>query len=340
MRTFTINDKRISFYSSASTEKQAIKEIEKQMLEYQEKKEKGLTFEEVTEEWQEYHYKSVTYATAQRYDLYVNALIDYFGNRYIKNITAIEIEHFMNYMSVRGYSTKTIRDQLSVTKMIFKYAIIHQYIDNDVSAYISAAKGIPPKKREALTEEEVAKVNDSIDCTFGLLAYFLLYTGLRKGEALALQWKDIDFDNKLIHIYKSVYYEGNRPCIKSPKTQAGKRTVILLDCIMDKLSRGSPNDYVFGCGSSPMRKTYFSRQWEKYKNECGLNITAHQLRHTYATMLFEANISQKDAQTLMGHSDIKVTQNIYTHIRNKRMPETAEKLNGYIAVRVLSNTPQ
>ena len=79
-----------------------------------------------------------------------------------------------------------------------------------------------------------------------------------------------------------------------------------------------------------IKNSLFTRKWEKYKEESGLDITAHQLRHTFATILFEANINVKDAQTLMGHSDISVTQNIYTHIREKRLQETAKALNKHI----------
>ncbi len=324
------------FYSSEPTSLKAERDIQKQLLEYHEKEEKGKKLKEVSEEWLKQHYNSLAYSTAYRYDIFLKAFNDYFSEKYIKEITAIDIEHFMKYLSARNYSSKTIKDQLSVIKMVFKYAIVHRYINNDVSAYISPAKGIPPKTREALTDDEILIVENSINCTFGLLAYFLLYTGLRKGEALALQWKDIDFENNVIHVSKTVYFESNNPHIKLPKTSAGKRDVILLECLAEKLIKGSPDDFVFSPKKEPMNKSYFTRQWEKYKEESGLNITAHQLRHTYATILFEADIKEKDAQTLMGHSDIRVTQNIYTHIRQNRMPETANKLNDYLVVKKLS----
>ena len=78
-----------------------------------------------------------------------------------------------------------------------------------------------------------------------------------------------------------------------------------------------------------MGRSTFERHWRKYKEATGLNITAHQLRHTYATILFEAGIDVKDAQHLLGHSDISVTTNIYTHIRANHFEETVKKLNSY-----------
>ena len=184
-----------------------------------------------------------------------------------------------------------------------------------------------------MTEEEVSKVNNNTDKIFGLFPYFLLYTGLRKGEALALQYKDIDLIHNIIKVDKSVYYIDCKPRVKSPKTVAGKRNVILLECLKNRLPKGNPNDYVFcypGDSQRMMTDDMFRRLWRKYVNETGLaGVTAHMLRHSYATILFEAGIEAKDAQALMGHSDISTTNNIYTHIREKRMLDTAEKLNKF-----------
>ena len=213
--------------------------------------------------------------------------------------------------------------------MIFRHAIINRYIKEDVSFYARLPKGAKSQKREALTNEEIEIVNNSTACTFGPLVYFLLYTGLRKGEALALRWKDIDLVNNIIHVSRSVYYISNEPHIKEPKTSSGIRDVIIPNCLADKLSPKAAKEFVFNKNGKLIDKSYFTRQWRKYTEETGLNITAHQLRHTYATLLFEADIDEKDAQTLMGHSDIKVTQNIYTHIRQSRKVATANKLNEY-----------
>ena len=76
-----------------------------------------------------------------------------------------------------------------------------------------------------------------------------------------------------------------------------------------------------------LTETQFQRQWELYQKESGVTVTPHQLRHAYATILFEAGIEDKDAQELLGHANISTTREIYTHITNKRRKETAKKLN-------------
>lgn len=79
-----------------------------------------------------------------------------------------------------------------------------------------------------------------------------------------------------------------------------------------------------------MTETQFQRQWKLYQKESGVSATPHQLRHAYATILFEAGLDDKDAQELLGHANISTTRDIYTHITNKHREETAKKLNAAV----------
>lgn len=333
VKTVTINNKRVYFYSTAKSERLAHKDIAEQMIAYTEAEKKGKLFSTVADEWEENHFESLEHYTARRYKTLLNHALDFFENHYIKSISAEQVEQFLQYFANKKYSTKTIKDQFSVVKMVFRYAYINGYITSDPTQHIKTPKGIAAVHREAITEEQMKIVEASTECTFGLLAYFLMYTGLRKGEILALQWRDIDFVKKEIYITKSVCHHNNRPHIKSPKTQSGIRTVMLLDCLAEKLKTiktKNPNSYIFSDSDTPLTNSQFQCRWEKYQKETELNITAHQLRHTFATILFEADINVKDAQNIMGHSDISVTQNIYTHIRKQRIKDTADKLNDFV----------
>ncbi len=79
-----------------------------------------------------------------------------------------------------------------------------------------------------------------------------------------------------------------------------------------------------------MPSSYFTQKWKKWQQKSGLTVTAHQMRHTYNTMLFEADIDVKDALVIMGHADISTTRNVYTYVREKRLKATFEKMNNYI----------
>lgn len=331
LKVVTINGKRLYFYSSKTTEQQAERDINRQILSYTKQEEKGKLFCDVAEEWEEEHFPKIEYNTERRYKVLLSYAVREFEGVYIKDIQPLDIEQYLNYFASRNYATKTIKDQLSIVRLVFKYAYIKGYIISDPTKYITPPKGKAPVKRQPLSENEVDIVKNSVNTQYGLFPYFLMYTGLRRGEALALQFKDIDFENKEIDVHKSVYYENNVAHVKSTKTANSERKVVLLDVLADKLPKGKPNDYVFSAtGQKPLGRSTFEKYWRRYKKETGLNITAHQLRHTFATILFEAGIDVKDAQHLMGHSDISVTTNIYTHIRAGHFKETADKLNNFM----------
>lgn len=334
LKVKSINGKKVYFYSTAKTERAAIKDIEKQLVEYAEKDEKGKTFQEVAEEWQTTpRYTQLSPTTQKRYDILLNHAFKVFADDYIKNIQAEDIENFLTDLSEQGFASKTIKHQFSIFKIIFKYAKMKRYIANDETAYVTVPDGKKAVKRRALTEDEVKIVEKNATTGFGLFAYFLLNTGLRRGEALALQYRDLDYDKKVIHITKSAYYVGNQPKLKRPKTEAGTRDIVFPDCLIKILPRGKQTNYIFHYPEKPdqiMTADVYERLWDKYQGQTGLDITAHMLRHTYATVLFEAGIDVKDAQNLMGHADIATTNNIYTHIREQRMADTADRLNAYL----------
>ena len=165
-----------------------------------------------------------------------------------------------------------------------------------------------------------------------MFAYFLLNTGLRKGEALALKYSDLDFDKKTIHVNKTVEWVGNVPNIKNhPKTDAGIRDVPLLDCLIDVIEHKNSDELLFPNASGELlRNGNFTRLWNKYRQETGLSITPHQLRHAYATILYDANIDIKTAQYILGHANIQTTMDIYTHLSQSRQDTAAEMLNKFV----------
>ena len=213
--------------------------------------------------------------------------------------------------------------------MIFQYAILHGFLTHNPMSDIRLPNNLPRSERQMPLTEEI-KIVDSHYTGFDLLPYFLLYTGLRKSEALALSYKDIDFKNKTITVNKHLIHDGNKPIIEDrTKTVTSRRTVILLDRLAEKLPKNRIGLVFCNGDGSPLTKRQYDWRWKEYQKMYNLNITAHQLRHAYATMLFEAGIDLKDAQDLMGHTDINLTRQIYTHIRNERKTETGNKLNAF-----------
>lgn len=166
-----------------------------------------------------------------------------------------------------------------------------------------------------------------------LPAGIMLLAGLRRGELTALTWFDIDLKNKIINVNKS--YDFKQCELKETKTKAGMRKIPMNDFLCNllleakKLSKGSyVVQKVYG---GRMTETAWKRLFESYMealrvadgadennlcfaDECFEEFTAHQLRHTYCSMLQWSGVDIKTAQELMGHSEYGVTANIYTHV--------------------------
>ena len=172
-------------------------------------------------------------------------------------------------------------------------------------------------RRRSLTDVERARLVASCDAPGGLLALFLLRTGLRPAEARSLRWRDVDASSRLVHVWQSV--EAGTDLIGEPKSSAGVRYVPVPADLADRLekTRGAPFSLVFPRADGQMMTVEdFRGWWRRFRSLAGLDspdLTAYCLRHTYCTDLQAAGVDIGTAKYLMGHSDIHVTASIYTH---------------------------
>lgn len=308
------------------------KDPEKLYYKIQEKEkpqETDSSFSKIAEEWEAKHTERVGYKTSEAYRAPTRRLIERFGDDDIARITAQEIQAYLSVLGKQGYSRRTVQMHRDILNMIFSEAIVSGVLSANPCTSVSMPRNLSVTKRCIPSDEAIEAVKSSTDKPFGLFAAVCLYSGLRRGEALALEYKDIDRQSGVIHVTKAVEFVGNNPHIKMPKTEAGKRDAILLDVLAGIIPSG--RGYLFGgSGGELLTKAQYRLKWKKYCESIGYEITAHQLRHGFATILYEAGVQDKDAQELLGHSNITITRNIYTHIRQSHREETAEKLNSYI----------
>ena len=328
-KVLTIDGKRVAFRAKKE------KDVFLKIAAYEEKREKGLTFSEVAEMWFDDHWETLSPTTQKGYRRAFEEIKEYFADQYIAEITHKNINAYVKQLP-RSYARKTCTNRLTILSMIFKFAIVEDMIADNPCSYITVPKGHGSSKRRAPTSDEIAQIRKSIDVSYkgfpvGLYAVFLLYTGCRKGEALALTFADIDKKARRIHVTKSVYFVHNQGTIKKPKTEAGNREIILPEFLIDLLPDGRARDYVFSpTPDAPMTEGFHQYAMVSWRDQTGLDLTAHQLRHGYATLLHEADIDVKDAQDLLGHADASTTQNIYTEVSDRRRKAVAEKINSYL----------
>lgn len=288
----------------------------------------GVRFEQVAERWWEQTEPTLTYNTARGYSAAYNRAKDHFFGEIVSQITAQDINDFIQDFS-RTRAKKTVITQLQIVRQIFDRAQTEGLIMYNPATACKIPKHLPQKQRELPSKTEIELIKQSKDLPFGLFAYLVYYTGCRRGEALALTGTDIDRKNSVVHITKSMYTENGHARIKEPKTEKGKRKVPLLDALSDALPRKLPKGYIFSAdgGKTPLSTGQFEKRYKKYQIASGVTATPHQIRHGYATALFEAGIDPKTAQTLLGHAQLSTTMDIYTHVRDDMLKSAAKKMN-------------
>lgn len=315
-----VNGRRIYFCGKSKAE------VMRKILDYTEKQEKGRSVSEVADEWWEKYEPTVEYNSKKNIRPAYKRIVATFGKRPIKEITPLDINNFIEAFSYT-HADKTCRTQLMVFNHIFRYAASKGYVEGNTARDIKVPKNLPKTKRCMPSSEELGKIKASYQLPFGMFAWFALYTGCRRGELLALDWKDINMDERTISITKSIYYDGNTPKVKSTKTEASVGVVPILDALYNKI-KPKKSGVVF---PDPNTGTYitnkrFTRLWKEFQTAAGVSCTPHQLRHAYATMLFEAEVPPEEAQALLRHAQLSTTMDIYTEIREQKRKAICSKV--------------
>lgn len=299
----------------------------------------AVTFRDVEDAWERQHREEIGVRTWKNYAPHVAELLEEHGDKAITDLGALDVQRDLKQLKAKGYSATIVQSRRSLWRMIFDFAIVQGYRLDNPCAAVKLPKGLPRGKREAPTDEEIRTIMQSGDAPFGLFAILLICTGLRKSEALALDWEDVDFRRGEIAVTKALDYpSGSRPVVKAPKTDAGIRTVPILSALRPHLlaayeQRTGPHVFPAapsnrgGDGGGYMTLRGFEGAWSRYAAATGLELTAHQLRHGTATLMFEANVDELTAQKILGHSRVEITREIYTELRQKQKDVSVSRLD-------------
>lgn len=242
-------------------------------------------------------------------------------------------------------SEKTLKDILSVVRQIFDMAVKNRVIDFNPADAVEIPAQSSESVRRALTDEEQQWIVDTPHRA-QRAAMIMMYAGLRRGELIPLTWGDINFEEKTISINKTVIMnEQGRPVIQhgKAKTTGSIRTVDIIQQLVDFLKKEKPPDaaeHDLVCPSAHgvlLSSSGWKRLWDSYLMDLNLkygnipeeykskhnphgipfmipNITAHWLRHTFITMMYLSGVDVLTAMKQAGHSEIKTTLEIYTHL--------------------------
>ena len=307
----------------------------------------NLPFDEWFRIWmQEYKKHRVKIGTYENYKNYYNSLIrPHLGSTPLCKIRCTDIQRLYNRLADSDYSLSTIK----IVSVIIG-GCLQQAVNNGMLERNYARLALLPKKtehatRNALTrEQQAAFVLGAQDSYLRNFFLILLRTGLRNGELRGLKYSDIDLKNKVLHVRRTLKYIDGRGYFEdTPKTLSSVRDIPLTDDIIEMLLRQKsywgfsaerPNRYLFCTKKGdPLSRDRVQKELDrivKSINENGYpfeHITPHVFRHTFATRAIEAGMSPQVLKTILGHSSLAMTMDLYSHVMPEIRAAEMEKIS-------------
>lgn len=324
-----------------------------------------ITVNELLDALVDKHWPVIRDGTQCSYNPAVKRARERFGDKLATELTPNDIFLHLEQLRAMDYSAKVIKTQRVVYKLAYQYALIDPVMGKSIATNPAVVVPLPrnmkqPEEREAPEDAIIQSVRANAETAyFGVYPLFLMSTGFRRGEALSVRWRDIDFINDTISVSTQISF--SRYAKETvPKTKAGIRIVPLLPDIKAVLLNVKPKDakpdhFVFSSTTDPtkfMCESTFKRHWNHYTRQMGFvidkpeqrvskqgkhyfvhhyknTLTSHVLRHGYATLLFEADVDVYTASRLLGHANVETTIAIYTHLRARKQAQSLDNLKNY-----------
>ncbi|KHD34205.1 recombinase XerC [Clostridium acetobutylicum] len=302
-------------------------------------------------------------STFNRYEgIYRNYIkdSDIYGIK-LMDIKQLTLQRYYNKLYNSGKSSNVIKNLNKLLKSFFYYEVDEGYLVKNPCGkrlVIPGEQKVSNKEIEVFSDSEIKTLIKALNGNnLKGLILIALGTGLRRGELLALKWSNLDEKSLTLNIEKSISQisvidkDGKRKyktIEQTPKTINSIRKVPIPKNIMhvfeeqkilqkkNKLKAGTSyedSDYIFTTENGKiLNGRNVLRAYERILKNAGIKYKKfHALRHTYATKLFERGEDLKTVQMLLGHSDISITSNIYTHVMPEKKISAAEKLNDLFA---------
>ena len=291
------------------------------------------------------------YSVTRSNELAVRKLTAFMGDKVLAEVVKSDVQRFAD--TVKEMSFSSVKKIQMTVQNVFREAVADRLIVFDPTLKVEwgyASKG----SHRALAEWEVDLITQHWrEHRFGILVMLMLYGGLRRGEVLALTWGDITDDT--IHVTRALHFENNIAVMGDmPKTEAGIRDIPIFSAALRQAiaeMRGAPDESIAAscCAAGRLTERAFERGWKGF-NAAMQNILngrtairpgqrndliavqqvfairAHDLRHTFCTMIVETGIDLKTVQKLMGHADETMIMEVYNHLRDRLEAKSIDKL--------------
>ena len=252
-------------------------------------------------------------------------IIPEFGDTPCIDITSGKINAYINKKLAEGLSASYVRDLFTVFKSMLLYA--QEEYDFRLSLKNVILPKVDKKKIEKISDEEQRKLVAFLKKHLSLTAFGImisLYMGLRIGELCGLTWADVDLDNKVLYVRRTVQRIssggiGNKKTkivISTPKSDSSFRMIAIPDFLIEyfKMFKGEDQNYILSGSEKIVEPRAYQYRYKKILSDANAeNHTYHQLRHTFATNCIQNGFDVKTLSKILGHQSVDITLNRYVH---------------------------
>lgn len=348
---------KVFFYGQTRAEAEAKKQT------YIDEKRGGLTHSDrgtTVNEWVD-KWVAMYSIDVDAYAPYITVLRQDMGKRYIRGIREADLVRSLSRYEGRSKSGAT--KYRMILKQCFHRAYRNHIIPDDPAEDLKLPE-VTVGTHRALDRWEIDLIRENWSVyPAGRWAMIMLFCGLRRGEMIALDWSAIDMDARTLTVCAAASFSDGMTIIHDrTKTPAGMRKLPVCEPLYEMLNATPVAERVGPvCRSATGRQLTHDSVKKNWRTYCRLmtqilngqeptlhqgrrastdpapesyervfSCQQHDLRHTFATMLFEAGISAKDAQYYLGHSDLRMTTELYTHLTEERKNESRSRVTGYL----------
>jgi integrase len=296
--------------------------------------------------------------TAQRYGQLIGwHIVPYLGGRLVQKLSTRDIEAWHTTLMTRGRKgrngrpdgesglhARTVTHVHKVLTRALNDGVKHGLLLRNVCSVQRAPK-VAAIEMQILTPQQVAEFSALVDGhPLAAAAIVALFTGMRRGEILALRWGNVDLDNEIIKVRESLEQTKAGLRFKPPKSRAGVRDVTLPAIVTDTLvaqrkrlleqrlmlgqGKLTDKDLVFPAwDGSPQWPNAFGTAWSRLAAASGLAVSFHELRHTHASQLIDHGVDVVTISKRLGHSSAAITLSVYAHLFQKDDSKAAAAIN-------------
>lgn len=316
----------------------------------------GLTVKQWADRWLSAYGSGAGYSANRTTEINSRKLVEAIGMMQLADVRNEDIQRFANRCA--HYAKSTVLKIKMTTNGIFRRAIENHLIDRSPCSGVQwryASEGT----HRCLEEWEINTI-----CQYwqehriGLCVMLMLWAGLRRGEALALRWEDIDMEGEVIHVRQGAHFEANTAVYSRPKTNSSIRSIPIFPPLYAALKRSttilSGGHVCANADGSPITLSGWREAWTSYltaMTNCisgeqpirpgrrsdllsprqEFSVRPHDLRHTFASMLYDSGVDPKTTQRLLGHASIETTLKTYVHLQSRRNEVSVNQMADYAA---------